>query len=175
MAYQFVREPLLPEEADRLSHACQTVEEKLIVWTLLDTGMRINELCNLTSSNILWQQKCIRVSGKGGPYGKMTKKRVVPMSDRVRALLGNYFAINNKWFVKRRQAHNIIKEVANKSMINKEISAHVLRHTFSTLALMKGISLGALKKILGHDNLETTAIYLNFTDEHVALEYESKW
>jgi integrase/recombinase XerD len=34
MAYQFVRERLRPEEADRLCHACQTTDEKLVVWTL---------------------------------------------------------------------------------------------------------------------------------------------
>jgi integrase/recombinase XerD len=48
MAYQFVREPLRPEEADRLCNACKTTDEKLIVWTLLDTGLRVSELCALT-------------------------------------------------------------------------------------------------------------------------------
>ena len=81
--YQFVREPLRAEEADRLSHACESVEEKLIVWTLLDTGLRVSELCSLTPQHILWQQKSVRVSGKGGPYGANSKKRVVPMSKRV--------------------------------------------------------------------------------------------
>ncbi len=38
MPYQFVREPLRPEEADRLCHACRTTDEKLVIWTLLDTG-----------------------------------------------------------------------------------------------------------------------------------------
>ena len=51
MAHQFVREPLRAEEADRLANACQTVEEKLIVWTLLDTGLRVSELCSLTLDN----------------------------------------------------------------------------------------------------------------------------
>ncbi|MGI2257541.1 tyrosine-type recombinase/integrase [Candidatus Cardinium hertigii] len=68
MGYQYVREPLRFEEADRLCQACETVQEKLIVWTLLDTGLRVSELCGLTTEQILWQQKAIRVSGKGGPY-----------------------------------------------------------------------------------------------------------
>ena len=74
MAYQYVREPLRFEESDRLCQACETVQEKLIVWTLLDTGLRVSELCGLTTEQILWQQKAIRVSGKGGPYGKKSKK-----------------------------------------------------------------------------------------------------
>jgi integrase/recombinase XerD len=64
--YQYVREPLRAEEADRLSHACDSPQEKLIVWTLLDTGLRVSELCSLTPQHILWQQKSVRVSGKGG-------------------------------------------------------------------------------------------------------------
>jgi integrase/recombinase XerD len=74
MSYQYVREPLRAEDADKLSNACNTAEEKLIIWTLLDTGLRVSELCNLTSQNILWQQKSISINGKGGPYGKNPKK-----------------------------------------------------------------------------------------------------
>jgi len=51
--------------------------EQLIVWTLLDTGLRVGELCALTSKDILWQQRQLRVRGKGGPYGKKSKLRGV--------------------------------------------------------------------------------------------------
>ncbi len=76
--YRYVREPLRGEEADLLSNACRTAQEKLIVWTLLDTGLRVSELCGMTSESIQWQQRQIRVQGKGGPYGKKTKVRSVP-------------------------------------------------------------------------------------------------
>jgi len=48
MAYQFNREPLTADEANRLASVCNIYEEKLIVWTLLDTGLRVAELANLT-------------------------------------------------------------------------------------------------------------------------------
>ena len=169
MAYQFVREPLRAEEADKLSQACETTQEKLIVWTLLDTGLRVSELCDLTPQHIQWQQKALRINGKGGPHGKKTKKRVVPMSKRVQTLLEHYFAINNKWPVGVRRTQKIVKEVANKAKISQVISPHILRHTFATLALQKCISLASVQKILGHDRLTTTSIYLNFTDEHVVV------
>jgi integrase/recombinase XerD len=44
----------------------------MIIWVLLDTGMRVSELSTLTPQNILWQQKSLRISGKGGIYGKKT-------------------------------------------------------------------------------------------------------
>lgn len=175
MAYQFVREPLKDEEADKLCQVCETSLEKLIVWTLLDTGLRVSELCSLSPQNILWQQKSLRIKGKGGPHGKKSKQRIVPMSKRVQTLLEHYFAINNKWPVGPRQVQKIVKQIANKAQISKEITPHILRHTFATLALQKGISLATVQKILGHDRLTTTSIYLNFTDEHVVEEFIRKW
>jgi integrase/recombinase XerD len=46
--YQYVREPLTADESDRLSNPCETTTERLVVWTLLDTGLRVGELCRLT-------------------------------------------------------------------------------------------------------------------------------
>jgi len=60
MTYQYVREPLTVKEADRLSNLCETTEEKLIIWILLDTGLRVSELYALTSQNVLWQQKACK-------------------------------------------------------------------------------------------------------------------
>jgi integrase/recombinase XerD len=175
MPYQFVREPLRSEEADQLCHACEDTHEKLIIWTLMDTGLRVSELCSLTPQHILWQQKSIRISGKGGPYGKQSKKRVVPMSRRIQPLLEHYFALHDKWFVGPRQVQKIVKNVANKAKLTQQVTPHILRHTFATLALQKGISLAAVQKALGHDRLATTAIYLNLTDAHVAEEFHQKW
>ena len=175
MAYQFIREPLTNKEVDKLCAECKTSQEKLIIWTLLETGLRVSELCSITPENILWQQKSIRITGKGGPHGKKSKKRVVPMSTRVLALLEHYFAINDKWPVGPRQVQKIVKELANRAKLTKLVSPHILRHTFATMALQKNISLATVQKILGHDRLATTAIYLNFTDEHVVEEFNKKW
>ena len=97
------------------------------------------------------------------------------MSVRTQTLLEHYFAINKSWPVGIRQVQKIIKHVANKAMLSQIVTPHILRHTFATLALQKGISLAAVQKILGHDRLTTTAIYLNFTDAHVIEEYANKW
>lgn len=175
MAYQFVREPLTSEETDTLCSSCEKPIEKLVIWTLLDTGLRVSELCNLTPENIMWQQKLIRVSGKGGPFGKMTKKRVVPMSRRVETLLTHHFAILNNFPIGPRYTQKVVKNVSNRARLGKPVTPHVLRHTFATNALQKGISLATVKKILGHDRLSTTEIYLNFTDVHVAEEFNQKW
>jgi len=65
--YQYVREPLRNEEADQLCQACKTPQEKLIIWTLLDTGLRVSELCGLTPQQILWPTKITADYWKGWP------------------------------------------------------------------------------------------------------------
>jgi len=89
--------------------------------------------------------------------------------------LEHYFAIHDSWFVGPRQTQKIVKQVANRAQITQNVTPHVLRHTFATLALQKGISLATVQKILGHDRLSTTAIYLNLTDIHIVEEYSNKW
>ena len=100
---------------------------------------------------------------------------MVPMSKRVRALLEPFFALNQEFPVGARQVQKIVKRVANRARISRDVTPHVLRHTCATLMIQRGISLAAIQKILGHDRLSTTAIYLNLTDEHVVSEYEAKW
>ena len=56
--------------ADKLYQACDSVQEKLVIWISLDTGLRVSKLCSLTPQNILWQQKSVRVSGKGSKWPK---------------------------------------------------------------------------------------------------------
>ena len=77
--------------------------------------------------------------------------------------------------MRKRRAQDIVRDVANRAGVTKKVSPHVLRHTFATMALQKGISLATVQKILGHDRLQTTAIYLNFTDVHIQDEFQRKW
>lgn len=79
------------------------------------------------------------------------------------------------WPVGPRRIQKIVKAIANKAKLRQTVTPHILRHTFATLALQKGISLAAVQKILGHNRLSTTAIYLNFTDAHVISEFTQKW
>jgi len=97
------------------------------------------------------------------------------MSLRVRALLEHHFALRKEFPVKKRRVQDLVKVIANRAGITKELTPHVLRHTFATTALQKGISLATVQKILGHDRLRTTAISLHFTDTHIQEEFEWKW
>jgi len=174
MAHDYVREPLNQDEYDRLVNSCITFREKLVIWTLLDTGLRVSELCNLRGKDIQWQEKCIVVWGKGGRFGFRRKRRIVPLTVRVSQLFQMWFTINDRIGLSPRSIQRLVKEVANKARIIKPVTPHVLRHTFATNCVKKGVSTASLKKILGHDRLETTEIYLNICPEDALSEFFRK-
>ncbi|MBI1849037.1 MAG: hypothetical protein HYR85_01705 [Planctomycetes bacterium] len=84
MPYQFKREPLTPDEANRFADACETHEVRLIVWTFLNTGPCVSELASLAKARLNCQVHRLTIYGKGGAYGRASKRRIVPLFDRVR-------------------------------------------------------------------------------------------
>ena len=175
----FKREPLTADEANALANSCTTPREKLVIWTLLDTGLRIHELVNLRAENIDWQGHQLIIHGKGKPdprTGKLRKKRrIVPMPPRTSALLEAWFAQNREIPIGIRGAEMLVKRVANRAKISRPCSPHVLRHTFSVGCIKKGISFPSLQAILGHDHLSTTFIYSNMQPEVALEEFKRKF
>jgi integrase/recombinase XerD len=175
MPYQFKREPLTQDEATQLANACITHEEKLVTWTLLDTGLRVSELAGLRKDNVDWQMHRLMIYGKGGPYGTKSKRRIIPLSARAQSLIEGHLALHDEFGMSARTIQRLVKEVANRARIRRPVTPHVLRHTFSVTAVQKGISLPSLQKLLGHDRLTTTEIYLNLSPEEAIREFHAKW
>ena len=169
MGRQFKRQPLTMEEADRLQAACSTFRERLAVWGLLDTGLRVHEWAKVRPDDISWQGRRLSVVGKGN------KARIVPLTDRVLTMLENHFALEQEmpWAVRTLQ--RIVHTVADRARIVKPCSAHVLRHSFAVFTLQKGISLRTLQMILGHESIQVTERYLNLAPEDALGEFRAKW
>jgi integrase/recombinase XerD len=89
------------------------------------------------------------IYGKGGIYGTKSKRRILPLTDRIRPLIDGHFAIHDTIGMTPRTIQRILKRVANKAHINRPVTPHVLRHTFAVAAVQKGISLPALQRLLG--------------------------
>lgn len=175
MTYQYKREPLTQEEVNRLLAACERDEERLVVGGLLETGLRVAEFSDLTLDDFDRYNFRITVYGKGGPYGKRSKRRIVPLSSVAFSLLEERFSGQKKIGMTPRTAQRIVERVAKRAGIERPVSPHVLRHTFSVTAIRNGISIPVLQRLLGHSNLATTQIYLNLSPEDVINEFRAKW
>lgn len=149
MAYTFVREPLNSEECDRLVNACRTFREKMVIWTLLDTGMRVSEFCNLRGKQFQWQENSIVVWGKGGRYGTRKKRRIILLTVRVYQIFKIYFITNDIVRISVRATQRQVKKVANRAMITKPVTPHVLRHSFAVNCVKRGLSMASLRKDFG--------------------------
>lgn len=142
---------------------------------MLDTGLRVAELAKLTKDNLDWQNHRLMIYGKGGPYGTKSRRRIVPLTPRVQPLIEGHLALHDEFGVTTRTIQRLITKVANRAAISRKVSPHVLRHTFAVTAILKGLSLPSLQRLLGHDRLTTTEIYLNISPEEVIKEFQSKW
>ena len=156
---------------------------KAMLELLYATGLRISELINLEFSNIDIDNSILRVMGKGN------KERLVPFNDstskylklyidyyRGEILNGKYsdylFISNAKKPITRQGFFKIIKAEVNRAGIKKDVSPHVLRHSFATHLLANGADIRVIQELLGHSNIVTTEIYTHVVNEKVKKDYE---
>lgn len=143
---------------------------RAIIETLYSCGLRVSELCNLKLSDLYFEEGFIRVMGKG------SKERLVPISDRAIKEIKNWMIDRNMGKIKegyedylflarwgnnisRIMVFHLIKELADKAGIKKNISPHTFRHSFATHLLEGGANLRAIQCMLGHESISTTEIY----------------
>jgi integrase/recombinase XerD len=97
---------------------------------LLDTGLRVGGSCGLVAKDLLRQRHQLRIKGEGGLHVKKTELRLVPMSNRVRAILEHHFAQQKAFPGETRRARDFVEAVANRAGITGDVSPRVLRHAF---------------------------------------------
>lgn len=162
------------------------IRDKAMLEMMYGCGLRVSELVNLELKNVNFQEKIVRIFGKGA------KERIVPINDlaleslniylsRVRPkYLSNksnsYIFINSKGEnVTRQYFFMKIREYAKKSGIEKEISPHSLRHSFATHMLENGANIRTVQRMLGHTNAETTQIYTHLSNKTIKKTYDAYW
>lgn len=160
---------LSPQEALMLINAPNNYKHRTLLKLAYVTGMRRNEILHARLHDIDRQRKLIKIKGKGN------KQREIPLSDElIEALIEYYHRYKPSVYIfegnipgKAYSASsmvNIIKKAANKSSIKKNISPHILRHSFATHMLEKGVNLKRLQLLMGHNSMKTTSIYLHLAD-----------
>lgn len=175
------------EEVDNLlnirASTAYELRNKAMLETLYATGMRISELVNLTMSNLFLEDHLIKVFGKG------SKERLVPIGDTAIAALEEYlkfgrgellgtksseyvFISSRHTNITRQAFFKYIKKLCQEKGIKKNISPHILRHSFATHLLNNGADLRVVQDLLGHSDISTTQIYTHLSNEKLEQEYE---
>ena len=142
---------------------------KAIIETLYGCGLRVSELVNLRLTDIHYSEEFVVVTGKGN------KQRLVPVSKKALKEIDIYKQDRNRLplihdqnilFLNRRgkrltraMIFTIIKNLAAKAGIIKNISPHTFRHSFATHMIEAGADLRAVQEMLGHESILTTEIY----------------
>jgi len=150
-----------------------------IIETLYGCGLRVSELINLKLSDLFFAEGFIKVTGKGDkqrfvPIAAYTQKYIDIYKNEVRNHLSIKAGNEDFLFLNRRGAQltramifTIIKQLAVKSGITKNISPHTLRHSFATHLLEGGADLRAIQLMLGHESITTTEIYMHVDRSHL--------
>lgn len=141
--------------------------------TLYGCGLRVSELVTLKISDLFFEEGFIKITGKGNkerfvPIGNLTQKYINIYQKEVRVNLKIKKGNEDTLFLNRRgnqltraMIFTIIKGLAVKIGLNKNISPHTFRHSFATHLLENGADLRSIQLMLGHESITTTEIYVH--------------
>jgi len=152
---------------------------RAMIDTLYSCGLRVSELITLNLSDLFFEEGFIKVTGKGN------KQRFVPIAEHTQKLISIYKTEKRNHqdikkghedtlFLNRRgrgltraMIFTIVKNLSEKSGLQKTISPHTFRHSFATHLLENGADLRAIQQMLGHESITTTEIYMHLDQTHL--------
>jgi integrase/recombinase XerC len=179
---QFVRESELNTLLDELliGDNYSIVRARTIIILFYETGIRLAELVGLDDNDVDLEKMQLKVTGK------RDKQRVIPFGEEVATMLRQYLLLRDNEMERRTTAlfvgrngervtrgsvQVLVKKYLSEVTTVKKRSPHVLRHSFATAMLNNGAGLESVKKLLGHESLNTTEIYTHTTFEQLKRVY----
>ena len=154
----------------------------VIVTLMLDTGLRVSEVCNLNLNDIDFEDKSAKVIG-----GKGDKDRIVLFTNRTLERLTAWLPVRENRIkddnepllinsigrrIQPRGVQRLMDNLAVEARLPKgKLTPHVLRHNFATGLLERGADLVSIQKLLGHSSIATTRVYLEISDQTLREVY----
>lgn len=166
------REYVTEIEFRKIAREVSSPTARVVVHALFYTGLRIHECVKLTLADVDLEKDCIRVrEGKGG------KDRNIPINDRLKKVLQDYLE-NDRYFVgtdrffssqsgkvSSQFVNRELRDAVKESGIRKTVSCHILRHSFASNLIERGVNILQVQKLLGHESIKTTTVYLHTSME----------
>jgi site-specific recombinase XerD len=170
------KQSLLPKVISKeriadLINSIENVKHKTIIMLTYACGLRVSEVVSLRVKHIDGQRRTIFIE-----KGKGKKDRVVSLSPNMLIMLRAYYKqyqpkdylfegqFKNE-HLSERSIQQVIKKAKIKAGISQDGSMHMLRHSFATHLLDKGIDVVFIQKLLGHNSIKTTLGYLHVTNK----------
>lgn len=159
------------------------MRNKAIFELMYACGLRVSETIDLTIHDIYWDEKLVRVLGKGD------KQRIVPIADKSLEYIKIYLSTARPLILKtknndllflnrfgnklsRTGVWKILKKLALEAGIKTHISPHTIRHCFATHLLERGANLRVIQMLLGHESINTTQIYTNIDTRYIIKQHK---
>jgi integrase/recombinase XerD len=158
------------------------LRDKTLISVLYATGLRVTELISLKLPNLRMDEGYLVCTGKG------EKERIVPIGQEAIDWVRRYITEGRPKLVKRASPWlfvnarggplsrvgfwKLLKEYGIAAGISRDISPHVLRHSFATHLLDRGADLRAIQMMLGHADLSTTQIYTHVLEARLRAVYD---
>ena len=186
--------PALPkyldlDEVDRLLaqpdvSTARGLRDKALLELLYATGLRVTELLSLRPGDINLDAGYLTCIGKGD------KQRIVPLGHAAADWVSRYLREARSQLLKSRKSPwlfvnskgggqlsrvgfwKVLKEYGIKAGVSRDLSPHVLRHSFATHLLERGADLRAIQMMLGHADLSTTQIYTHVLEARLRAVYD---
>lgn len=178
---------LLLKQPDKDEKDTRVLRDKAMLELLYATGIRVSELVSLKVDDVDLYLSCIKCKGS-------KKERIVPFGSRAKEAIQEYLAQsrpvllergqyranknNNELFLNcsggslsRQGFWKILKAYAEKANIKKDITPHMLRHSFAAHLLQNGADLQSVKEMMGHSDISTTQIYVKKEKETLKEVY----
>jgi integrase/recombinase XerD len=154
------------------------LRDRAIIELLYASGLRISELANSRLENFNFEDRIVRVTGKGN------KTRLVPVGRKACEALAAYLCTERPRLVKRSSSSEIflsergtklttariwqiVKKHARDAGLEKNIYPHLLRHSFATHLLGNGADLRIIQEMLGHADISTTQVYTHVDQQRL--------
>lgn len=176
--HEVVRKPFSKVEIDKIVSCVNKNERnRAIIEVLLTSGLRISELIGLDRGDIDFQTGAIHVR-----HGKGDKQRITYMSEVALLHLENYLKSRNDEDVclfrsklgdriSVRGVSKMLGVIGEETGI-QEIHPHKFRRTFASTMAKRGMPIEVIKKLMGHENINTTMRYIHISDDTVSFNYK---
>lgn len=175
-----VETPLKQERGEAKKDKLKILRDNAVLEMLYATGLRASELVGLKSDNLFFEDRIIRIFGKGN------KERIVPFGESAARSLMNYFAERKKFNyhseylflnlrggrLTSRSLQRIVEKYSRDLQSGKRVTPHTFRHSFATHLLSRGADLRTIQELLGHQSLSTTQKYTHIAAVELKKIYE---